>query len=315
MARNICDNCGAVVSGDQFCPTCGAWVDQLQSTPSQPESFEPFSLDTTPPETVEDQPVYETPPAKKTIQCPSCGNYNPIANRHCEECGALLARTNLPIAPRPVLQSTAGTRAAMALAGLLVGVFALVFLWKSISADDPIPSTTTPATTTTLALPVEALILHITCSIPGYATFECSNLETAEGEYQFNWHSLPDDAEVTINIVLGKKYKVSQIVWVNLADATRHRRNYRAKTITISDLRTEDLPTQTTLSDLSGEQVVPYISRGTSKLVITIDDVFQAETIDGNVYPEFALQQIKVLGYEMVSTLPEELETTTTVAE
>lgn len=299
MAGRICDSCGAAVSGDQFCPTCGAWVDQLTGNTDSGGDFESFSLENTPPPE-EAPPVAQIP--RRTVQCPSCGGHNPVANRHCEECGALLARSNMPIAPRPVVQSTAGTRAAMALAMVLVGIFVLVLLFKSFTAEDEPPTTSTSTSTTTLSLPTEALILTATCSIPGYATLECNNLKEPNTEYQFNWTSLPADREVTINLVTGSNWKINQLVWVNIADPTRFRQNYRAKTISITDGRPDTLPTVVALQDVPGEQVVTFLSRGTSKLIITITEVFSAETINGNVYPEFALQQIKILGNELTST-------------
>src|SRR5690606_15201248 len=115
MARHVCPNCGATVTGDeQFCPTCGTFMG-YDDEPTGEDEYERFELGAAP------------PPREPTI-CPSCGAANAPGNRHCEECGARLSQGPLPAAPRPAVQATAGVRAVIAIGGPLLGAANIALL-------------------------------------------------------------------------------------------------------------------------------------------------------------------------------------------
>ena len=84
------------------------------------------------------------------MPCPSCGTLNPPFNRHCDSCGARLSQAPLPVAPQPMLRTTAGARALMVLAGVILTV-ALLALAVNVfrnGGDGTAESTTTSTTTT-----------------------------------------------------------------------------------------------------------------------------------------------------------------------
>ena len=119
MTQQTCSNCGANFEDQQFCPDCGQWVDPLDET-----HFEEFTLGDSPP-AGDDDPmvtVSDVSPIRQMINCPSCGAANPEHNRHCEECGARITQGPLPVAPQPMIRTTAGARAL----AVILGVVAVV---------------------------------------------------------------------------------------------------------------------------------------------------------------------------------------------
>lgn len=312
MARNVCDNCGSVVTGEEFCPNCGSWIDPLSGEAGQ-AGDEEFQLGSGPPADFDDQPA-RLP--RQEIQCPSCGSANPATNRHCEECGARLGQSALPVAPRPAVQATAGVRAAMALAALLFGIVLIAILFNSFGGDD---TTTTVAaggesTTTTTPPPAIINVINVTCSVEGYSGLDCANLiDSGDGEYQFNWDALAGTAqEVVITLTFDQTYRVQSIVWENLPDGDRYYQNYRAKALTVTDKQPTGLPAPIELADAPGPSTYPYIAVSTSVLEITVTNVFAAEERQGNVFSDFAIQQIQVIGTPVISTPTTVGATTTT---
>ena len=111
----------------------------MADKPDEPldELFEPFELEDTPTgETRRAVPRPKEAPAGRAggggkggppagVPCPSCGTLNPPSNRHCDSCGARLSQAPLPVAPQPMLRTTAGARALMVLAGVILTVAVL----------------------------------------------------------------------------------------------------------------------------------------------------------------------------------------------
>ena len=77
-----------------------------------------------------------TAPSVQPVSCASCGTANHPDSRHCSECGARLARGPMPVAPQPMVRSTAGTRALIVMASVIVIVALLALLWNVITGDD-----------------------------------------------------------------------------------------------------------------------------------------------------------------------------------
>lgn len=310
MARHVCDNCGAVVTDEEFCPNCGSWIDTMDE--SAGGEVESFQLGSAPP------PEYETGPRVVTgreIPCPSCGAQNPSGNRHCEECGARLSQAKLPVAPRPAVQSPAGVRAAMALAILLGAIVFIAILFNLFSGEGE-STTTTAAAVSTTTQPAQIApvgIIDAECSIEGYSGLDCDNLrDKGDGEYQFNWETVPADAKITITLTFDQPYQVRSINWVNLPDSNRYYQNYRAKTITVYDFSPNVSPFGIPLKDSPGATTYAYISVSTSKLEIEITDAYVSEEREGNVFQDLAIREIEVLGSPVIIPTDTTVPATTT---
>lgn len=293
MARHVCPNCGATVTGDeQFCPTCGTFLEYEEELPAE-EEYETFDLGAGPP----------PPSPREPVVCPSCGAENAPGNRHCEECGARLSQGPLPAAPRPAVQATAGVRAVIAIGGLLLGVIIIALLFQVFGGDEDSPDTTLAAgETTTTAFQVdepEVLDpLDVTCSHDGVGEFTCQNLTAgSESLYQVNWEQIEAEGDtLTITIRFRSAVAISRIDWTNITnDDTRFQRNYKARALTISsDDSLSD--TQIDLQNIPGTQQVDFASLNTHQVTIEVNSAWPAQLIDGQVFSELAIDEIEVIG-------------------
>lgn len=314
MTQYVCDNCGSTVTDEQFCPSCGAWVDPMQELGDHTEGdFEEFSLGEPPPEGEEAPQPLRVP--RHEVPCPSCGSSNPINNRHCEECGARLSQGALPVAPRPAVQATAGVRAAMAIAALLVGVVLIALLFNIfVGGDDPSTTTVAADTTTTTAPPPESGpidVLSVNCSVPGLSGLDCSNLiDGGQGEYQINWETLEEGESVTIDLIFAEPMVVTGFVWENLPEGDRFYQNYRAQAISVVDGTPNAVPLTVRLDDEPGAQVMEYASFRTLKLSITVETVYFPQERNSQIFTELAVLEIQPLGYPAGA-----IATTTTTTE
>jgi len=319
VASQTCDQCGSIVASDeQFCPSCGAFMDPMSTPRPRPRrttssgnvisvssdgSFEEFSLESKPP----DSQATKARPENASqggdgdggITCPSCGGVNPPNNRHCQECGARLRQGPLPTAPRPAVQATAGVRAALAISGLLFGVVLFALLFNVFTGEDPevITSSTTTSTTAPDVAELGPIdILDQICTPQGIGSFTCANLTSGSAqEYQVSWVELGEDAKVTIQLTFFEPIAIAEIQWRNIEDATRFGQNFRAKGITIT-AQDSLTPFPVQLADQQGTQRVVYSALNTAELTITIESIYQAEVLEGNVYDELAIDEITVIG-------------------
>lgn len=292
LAQRTCDNCGNVISDEEFCPHCGAWIDPLR----EPLPDEEFSLGEPP-------PIEEPPPttwaSPAEVMCPSCSALNPASNRHCEACGARLSQGALPVAPRPTVQATAGVRAAIA-TGVVLFVVVIGAVLFNIFTGDATTSTTLAATETTLATPetVQIDVLAANCTVPGLAGLACSNLidGSAGGEYQITWDEIPAEQPVTITLVFAEPTVVKSIEWENLAESDRYYQNYRASSIAVqAGPGAPAIPIQ--LDDRPGAQVHLYATQPTLEMTITVTDTYLPQERNGQVFTELAVADIRAYGY------------------
>lgn len=292
MARHVCPECGATVTGeDQFCPTCGVFLGYDEY--SYDDEYEEFDLSETPP------PGRSRP---DEAVCPSCGALNLASNRHCEECGARLSQGPLPAAPRPAVQATAGVRAVIAIGGLLLGVIVIALLFQLFSGGAPAETTVAAADTTTTTVEIrepELLSpLDVQCSADGLGSFVCNNLIAGpDSLYQVNWNELDASGEtLTITIRFRTPVTVSSIDWRNISnDDTRFRRNFRARSLSISaDDALVDVPRE--LQNIPGTQSIPFSSLNTTQVQIRVESVWPAELVDGQIFTELAIDEIQVYG-------------------
>lgn len=293
MARHVCPNCGATVTGDeQFCPTCGAYMG-YEEDQGYEDDYERFELGSPPP-----PPSYREP-----VICPSCGAQNAPTNRHCEECGARLSQGPLPAAPRPAVQATAGVRAVIAIGGLLLGVIVIALLFQLFSGGDEATATSVVAsetTSTTLQIVEPDVLdpLDVECTPEGLGSFICENLISgSDALYQVDWADLEERGEsVTIRIEFRSAVAINRINWRNISnDDTRFRRNFRARSLTISsDDSLADA--QIELQNIPGTQQIDFSSLSTHQVTITINTAWPAEVVDGQVFRELAIDEIEVIG-------------------
>lgn len=306
MASHRCDQCGATVAADeQFCPNCGSFLDPLEPKPPRNRenvisvnsdgNYEEFELSSPPP----DSERSRSGGIGEAI-CPSCGAANPANNRHCQECGARLSQGPLPTAPRPAVQATAGVRAALAISALLFGVVVIALLFNVFNGDPAAEasSTSTPAqVSTTIAQPAEIDVLDVECSQEGVGSFVCANLiDGTEAEYQFDYEAVPEGEAITIRLIFDRPTVVQRIDWINLEDATRLKRNYRARGIVIEADNNSIQPLLVQLEDLAGSQPVAFAALDATSIAITIESDYPAEVVDEERFTEMAIQEIRVIG-------------------
>jgi hypothetical protein len=299
MARHVCSNCGATVVDEEFCPSCGNWIDTIADSKKAPEEYEEFNLGEAP-----SNGGGKMTAVRESIICPSCGAPNPGDNRHCEECGARLMRGPLATAPRPAVQATAGVRAVIAIAALLLGIILIALLFNVFRSED-IPTTTIPSTvdvTDPVAAPDvgELSILRAECVPKGLGgDFGCINLvgDRIGREFQINWNELPENAkQMVITLIFEEPVTVRRIDWINVSDNTRFLQNYRVASV---NLKADDsqLPISVRLEDKEGTQTFDFVSLRTNTLVFTVLGVYQATIVEEKIWDELAIDEIVVLGY------------------
>lgn len=317
MASRTCENCGASVASDeQFCPNCGNFIDPLtKNHDHNPDNViavnsdgkyddvsgdarstdEQFALGEEPPAETAPEGVPTEP--RRNVTCPSCNALNPPNNRHCQECGARISQKPLPTAPRPAVQATAGVRAALAISGLLFVVIVIALVFNVFGGDGSTSTTVVAVTTTTPVVetpgPIE--ILSSECDPEGIGAFTCTNLETAEGEYQITWEDLEEGENVTVRLTFRVPMTVTRIDWTNLEDPTRFKQNYRVRGVVIDAQNAlQAFPKE--LEDVPGTQTFGYAAVNANWIEFTIESAYAAEVTDGNVFRELAIQQISIIG-------------------
>ena len=335
MDSQRCDQCGSTVAADeQFCPQCGTFLDPLAPPNPPPQRrrpasgnvisvgsdgpYEEFSLGSIPPPEAES--MHGSDQDGRSVTCPSCGAPNPTSNRHCQECGARLQQGPLPTAPRPAVPATAGVRAAFAISGLLFLVIVVAVLFNIFGDGEGVAA---PETTTTTTTPLEVQepdvidILDQTCEPQGLGGFACANLTSGTtDEYQVNWEDLlQDEGTITIRLTFREPMFVSRIEWTNIStDETRFRQNYRARGLV---LRAQGSVTDVLweLEDRSGPQTIDFAAVNATWIEIRIESAWNAQVVDGNVWPDLAIEEITVIGRPAATptdaTAPDGTTTTT----
>jgi len=277
-------------------------VDDEKPIDAFDDLFEPFELEEQPTRQQQPaprQPAGETPrnPAPTGgSACPSCGTVNPPFNRHCEACGARLSQVPLPVAPQPMLRTTAGARALMVLAGVILTVAILALAVNVFRRDgEAVPETTVVTATTTPPLDIiqlKPIRVDCTTELP---SFPCSaltdddpnNYWNAEGEEMIG-------AEIVF--LFAPPVQITEMNIQNLEDEERFHRNARIDGI---EVVIDDLPTATIeeLADTSELQRISLRSLRTSQVRITITSAHPGETWNDNApYPELAVQEIQFYG-------------------
>lgn len=264
--------------------------------------FEPFDLENGPPDEARTRTIRGKAPApdegvpqvRQPVPCPSCGSANPPFNRHCEACGARLSQTPLPVAPQPMLRTTAGARALMVLAGVIltVAVLALaVNVFRSDSEETPISTTTT--TTTTVLNIVELKPVRTECNTE-LASFPCRAL--TDDDPSNSWNAEDGGVGAEVIFLFSPPVQITDMFIHNLDDEERFLRNARIRgyEIEIDDLQQRLVDD---LDDTAEPQKIEVRSLRTTRLTLTITSAYAGQTYDGQEpYRELAVQEITFFG-------------------
>ncbi len=263
--------------------------------------FEPFGL--------ESKPDKEPPPTKRPAQsrratetvpagavpCGSCGAPNHPDNRHCDRCGARLARSQMPVAPQPMLRTTAGARALIVLASVVLGVALLALVVNLFSNGGGGTAETTVTTGTTLATtPIGPLTpIRVNCTSE-LASFPCAAL--LDGDPATSWNATDGGIGVEITFLFSPPVQITEMLIQNVADECRFLRNARMRGVEISiDDLTQTIVTE--LDDSRDPQRIDIRSIGTSSLTIRITSGYPGQSCDGREpFLEMAAQDVEFYG-------------------
>ena len=271
--------------------------------------FEPFGLEEDPSEgtgrqrgTRETVPVRSEPvtradrPTREAITCASCGNPNDPANRHCEKCGARLARGQMPVAPQPMLRTTAGARALIVLAGVVLFVALLALVFNAFGgSDDPVAATSTTTGTTAATTPIALLQpFRVECSSE-LTSFPCEAL--VDGDPSTSWNATEGGINATITFYFSTQVQNTEMIIENVGDEGRFLRNRRIKGIQveIDDLQQVEVRE---LADTNDEpHRIQIRSLQTSSVVVRITSAYPGQSFEGQEpYQELAVQEISFYG-------------------
>ncbi len=292
MAHITCNNCGEIFEDQEFCPHCGQWAGPL------PESgYEEFALDE---QASEELPASPPPSRRETVSCPSCGAANPSTNRHCEQCGARLSQGPLPVAPQPIIRTTAGARALVIILGTIAVVALLAFAVNSIFGGKGQPSaesSTTSSSTTAPAAPVEIPVITETCSSELNDTYSCATLFDDNDDTYWNDASVKG-VDGSITATFPEPYTIQEVIFTNVVDDTKFAMNYKVRGYEIILDNEPGAPVVGQLeNDNSAPQVVSLDSLATTQVTIRITSTYPSVSVAGNTpFNELALAGIQFIG-------------------
>ncbi len=283
--------------------------------------FEPFDLEGEPAEaepqafpteesTATGQPIApQTSESGVAVYCASCGRPNDPANHHCELCGARLPRSSTPVAPQPMLRTTAGARALVVLSAIVLGVALLALVINVFGGDDIVEAeeaTTTVATSATLPIG-ELTPFTSDCTLELSDAFSCEALWDDIDDNRWNATGGGIGAELTF--LFSPPVQITEVLFYNVEDDELFHRNARIKAFGIEI----DDSVQQTFEELAdtntNPQRIQLRSLRTSSLTITITSAYPGVVFEGKeAFPELALQAIEFFG----RTAPDPSSSTTT---
>jgi hypothetical protein len=281
----------------------------MAKDPNDPldDLFEPFGLGERPAEEPPRGTTRETvavrggdqiePEADSTsVYCAACGNPNHAANRHCERCGARLIRTQTPVAPQPMLRTTAGARALVVLSSIVLSVAMLALLINLFGGDDTAVAASSSTSSTTIAtLPISELTpIRVDCTSELVA-FPCSAL--VDDDPTNRWNATDQGIGAELTFFFSPPVQITEMFLTNVADQERFTRNARIKGI---EIVIDDL-SQATIDELDDTNAEPQRiqirSLRTSSLTLKITSAYIGTSFEGNEpFTELALQQIQFFG-------------------
>jgi hypothetical protein len=265
--------------------------------------FEPFNLEGGPPRGQQPDPGAADRPSREqaavpgpgyALPCPSCGSLNPPDNRHCESCGARMGQGRLPVAPQPMLRTTAGARALMVLAGVILVVAVLALVVNVFRGGSNAAVETSTTTTTSVPVEIEQLIPVSTRCSSQLAAFPCTAL--TDNDPDNRWNATEGGIGADLTFLFSPPVQITELFIDNVQNEERFRRNARAKGLEIT---TDDIVQSiiVELDDTNAPQKVQIGSIRTSSLTITITSAYPGQTFEGKEpFTELAMQQITFYG-------------------
>jgi len=266
--------------------------------------FEPFNLEggpsggrSEPTPGVPGRPTREqaaVPNPGYALPCPSCGSPNPAENRHCETCGARIGQPGMPVAPQPMLRTTAGARALMVLAGVILSVAVLALVVNVFRGGGAQAVETTTTTTTSIPVEIKSLAPVSTRCNSQLAAFPCTALTDADPDNR--WNATEGGVGADLTFLFSPPVQITEIFIDNVQSEEPFRRNARARGL---EIKTDDILQSIIieLDDTNTPQKVTIGSIRTSSLTIKITSSYPGQTFDGKEpFPELAMQQITFYG-------------------
>ncbi len=194
-----------------------------------------------------------------------------------------------------MLRTTAGARALMVLAGVIltVAILALaVNVFRGDSDDVAATSSTTTTTQPTLNI-VELEPIRVRCSSE-LPSFPCTALYDEDPTN--SWNATQGGVGTTITFLFSPPVQITELFVHNLEDEERFLRNARIKGLTVE---LDDLPqaTVTELDDNNEPQRIQIRSLRTSSVTLRIDSAYPGQSFDGREpFEELAAQEILFYG-------------------
>jgi hypothetical protein len=270
--------------------------------------FEPFDLEGEPDE--QQAPARRTVPVRSDdlqpsplpiattetsgILCSSCGTLNHVGNRHCDSCGTRLVRSQMPVAPQPMLRTTAGARALIVLAGVVLAVALLALTFNVLGGTETAaPTTTAQVTQPTVGAigPLEPLQVRCTSEL---ASFPCEAL--VDGNPDTSWNATEGGVGTVITFYFRPPVQITQMWIENLQDEGRFLRNARISSI---EVELDDRPNLHIfpVADTQEPQEFGLNSMRTSRVDVTIMGAYPGIAHDGQEpFNELAVQSITFYG-------------------
>lgn len=247
------------------------------------------------------------PPAAQVpmVPCPSCGTMNAANSRHCISCGARVAQGPLPMAPQPLVRSTAGSRALIVTAAVIAVVIVIALFYNAFVSDDESSATTaadgTATTTSTVAgegggVVTETVELTANRVVPSaqLSGFPADNL--IDSDPLTMWQVGQEGQGATLTFFFPEPVALERIEFKNISDETKFRQNFRARGLTISPDDTTR-PTIVELADTRDIQPVAIQTSLTKTVRIAVTSTYPAEAVgDQQPFKELAIEDISFFG-------------------
>lgn len=250
-----------------------------------------------------DEPTLPPAPQVQTVPCPSCGTMNAANSRHCVSCGARVAQGPLPMAPQPLVRSTAGSRALIVTAAVIAVVVIIALFYNAFVDDEPSATTVdgsgTDTTSTSTAnggtLP-DTVELSANRVVPSaqLSGFPADNL--IDGDPLTMWQVGQEGVGATLTFFFPEPVALERIEFKNISDQTKFLQNFRVRGLRITPDDTTR-PTIVELANTSDVQPVAIQTTLTKLVRIEVTSTFPAEAVgDQQPFKELAIEDIKFFG-------------------
>lgn len=240
-----------------------------------------------------------------TVPCPSCGTMNAATNRHCVSCGARVAQGPLPMAPQPLVRSTAGSRALIVTAAVIAVVAVIAFFYNAFVDDEP--SVTTLATDGTNATSTSSTAdtggpvpdtIQLTANrvVPSaqLSGFPADNL--IDSDPLTMWQVGQEGVGATLTFFFPEPVALERIEFKNISEEAQFRQNFRVRGLRISPDDTTR-PTVVELANTRDVQPVAIQTEQTKTVRIEVTSTYPAEAVgDNQPFKELAVEDITFFG-------------------